>query len=75
LQSEFYLGNGVIMKIPWVDQDACVCCGLCVNNIPEVFHRVNHWKSEVFDPDGAYEKRIQQDAIDICPAACIQWIR
>jgi len=62
------------MKKPWVDQDACICCGLCVNNVPEVFRLVEHGKSEVFDPGGAYETTIQQEAIDICPVTCIQWL-
>jgi ferredoxin len=62
------------MKKPWVDQDSCICCGLCVNNVPEVFRLKEHGKSEVFDPGGAYEATIQQEAIDICPVSCIQWL-
>ncbi len=61
------------MNIPLVDQDACICCGLCVNNVPEVFRLVDHGKAEVFDPGGAYENTIQEEAINICPVSCIQW--
>jgi ferredoxin len=62
------------MKIPWVDQDACISCGLCVDNVPEVFRLVDHGKVEVFDCGGAYNATIQQEAIDICPVSCIQWL-
>jgi ferredoxin len=62
------------MKKPWVDQDACVGCGLCVDNVPDVFRLKEHGKVEVFDPGGAYNDTIQQEAIDICPVSCIQWL-
>jgi len=56
-----------------VDQDACISCGLCVTNVPEVFRFAGHGKTEVYDPGGAYENIIQEEAIDICPVSCIQW--
>jgi len=62
------------MRKPWVDKSACISCGLCVANVPEVFHFDVHGKAEVFDPDGAYEMTIQHEAIDICPVSCIQWL-
>jgi ferredoxin len=62
------------MKKPWVDQAACTGCGLCVNNVSEVFRLKDHDKAEVYDPGGAYEATIQQEAIDICPVSCIQWL-
>ena len=61
------------MKKPWVDEDACVNCGLCVTNVPEVFRFAGHGKAEVFDLGGAYENTIQEEAIDICPISCIYW--
>lgn len=61
------------MSKPWVDQEACISCGLCVANVPEVFRFAEHGKAEVYDPGGAYESTIQQEAIDICPVSCIQW--
>ncbi len=40
------------MRKPWVDQDACIGCGLCVTNVPEVFRIADHDKAEVYDPEG-----------------------
>ena len=62
------------MKKAWVDQEACIGCGLCVDNVPDVFRLKDHGKAEVYDPGGAYEATIQQDAVDICPVSCIQWL-
>jgi ferredoxin len=45
-----------------------------VNNVSEVFRLKDHDKAEVYDPGGAYEATIQQEAIDICPVSCIQWL-
>ncbi|GAM11629.1 ferredoxin-1 [Geobacter sp. OR-1] len=56
-----------------VDQDSCISCGLCVNNLPNVFRFDDSGKAECFDPSGATEEMIQSDAIDICPVACIHW--
>lgn len=60
-------------KIPWVDQETCVSCGLCVSNVPEVFRFSENGTAEVFAPDGDTEEVIQREAIDICPVACIHW--
>jgi ferredoxin len=59
-------------KVPYVDKDACTSCGVCVENVPTVFRYDDDMKAEVFDPNGASEAEIQ-DAIDMCPAACIHW--
>lgn len=61
------------MKIPWVDQDACIGCGLCATNVPEVFRLAEHGKAEVFDSGGEVEGTVQREAIDICPVSCIYW--
>ena len=60
-------------RIPVIDQEACIACGNCQAVCPEVF-RLNEslGYSEVIDPVGAPEERIQ-DAIDQCPAQCISW--
>lgn len=60
-------------KIPVIEVDACIACGNCEAVCPEVF-RLNEelGHSEVIDPFGAPEERIQ-DAIDQCPAQCISW--
>lgn len=59
-------------KTPYVDKDECTSCNLCVDTVPGVFRMDDDNKAEVFDPNGASESEIQE-AIDICPAACIHW--
>jgi ferredoxin len=59
-------------RIPYVDQDACISCGLCVDTSPEVFRLNDANLAEVYDPDGAPEERIQA-AVDGCPVSCIYW--
>ena len=58
---------------PFVDQDLCISCGICVNNLPDVFRFNGNGKAECFDPDGASEEDIQEQAIDVCPVSCICW--
>lgn len=60
-------------KVPFVDQDECIGCGMCVDNLPDVFHLAKSGKAECFDPNGASEDEIQFQAIDICPVTCIHW--
>jgi ferredoxin len=60
-------------KIVFVDQDMCISCGVCVNNLPEVFRFNDDNKAECYDPDGASEEDIQEQAIDVCPVSCIFW--
>ena len=60
-------------RIPVIDKEACIACGNCEAVCPEVFRlNENLGYSEVIDPVGATEERIQ-DAIDQCPAQCISW--
>ncbi len=59
-------------RIPYVDQDACISCGLCADTAPEVFRMTNDNLAEVYDPAGAPEQKIQE-AIDGCPVNCIYW--
>ena len=60
-------------KIVYVDQDECISCGLCIDNVPEVFRFAENGKAEAFESTGASEETIQQSAIDICPVNCIHW--
>ncbi len=60
-------------KEPWVDQDVCISCGLCVTNVPDVFRFADNGKAECYDPNGASEVEIQNNAIDVCPVSCILW--
>lgn len=59
-------------KIPYVDRESCISCGLCVSTCPAVFRFGSDGKSEVFNPGGAPEREIQA-AIDGCPVQCISW--
>jgi len=59
-------------KIPYVDQDACISCGLCADTVPEVFRMNDDNLAEVYDPAGAPEAKIQE-AVDGCPVSCIYW--
>lgn len=60
-------------KEPWVDQDTCISCGLCTDNVPEVFRFDDSGKAECYDPIGASEEEIQNNAVDVCPVSCIHW--
>lgn len=59
-------------KTPYVDQDACISCGLCVEMAPEVFRMDADDLAEMYAPNGASEQTIQE-AIDACPVSCIHW--
>jgi ferredoxin len=69
----FLKGGMKMARAPWVDQDECISCGLCITNIPGVFRLTDNGKAECYDPNGATEKEIQEAAIDICPVQCIHW--
>jgi len=56
-----------------VNEDDCISCGLCIENVPKVFRFADNGKAEAYDPAGASEETIQQDAIDVCPVSCIHW--
>ena len=57
----------------WVDEDTCISCELCVNNLPDVFRFNASGKAECYDPAGASEEEVQSEAIDVCPVQCIHW--
>ncbi|MDY0191149.1 MAG: ferredoxin [Desulfuromonas sp.] len=60
-------------KTPWVDQEECIGCELCVSNCPEVFRMEDSGKAQCYAPEGAPEETIQSEAIDTCPVSCIHW--
>jgi ferredoxin len=60
-------------KTPYVEQSICTGCELCEQICPEVFRMNDEGLSEVYNPQGASEEKIQ-DAIDSCPVQCISWI-
>ena len=61
------------MRTVTLNQEECIGCGTCEGICPQVF-RLNPdtEKSEVILSRGGDEDLIQQ-AIDSCPAECIQW--
>ncbi len=59
-------------RTPYVDQDVCISCNLCVDLVPEVFKNNDDGLAEVYEPAGAPEEKIQE-AIDSCPVSCIHW--
>jgi ferredoxin len=61
------------MRRPVIDQNACIGCGLCVTNVPQVFRLADHGKAEVYDSGGESDGTIQREAMDICPVSCIYW--
>ena len=59
-------------KTPVVNQEECISCGVCTEICPEVFRFNDEDISEVNNPTGAPETKIQE-AIDSCPVQCIHW--
>ena len=59
-------------RVPVVNQDECISCALCAELCPEVFRLNDKDLSEVHNPTGAPEEKIQE-AIDSCPVQCIHW--
>jgi ferredoxin len=59
-------------KKPYIDQEICIGCELCVGTAPEVFRMNDENLAEVFDPFGAPEEMIEE-AMDNCPVNCIHW--
>jgi ferredoxin len=62
-----------MMKKLSINQEECIGCGLCTEIAPEVFRLNDEGVSEIIDPAGAEESKIQE-AIDECPVECIQWV-
>jgi len=59
-------------RTPVVNGEECISCGVCVDICPEVFRLNDRDVSEVHNPTGAPEEKIQE-AIDSCPVQCIHW--
>lgn len=57
---------------PYVDENECTGCELCVDTLPEVFEMTDDDVSHVYNPSGASEDKIQE-VMDDCPAECIHW--
>jgi len=59
-------------KVVYVDQDECTSCGVCMDELPEVFEFDDNDLSRVHNPKGASEDKIQE-VMDMCPVECIHW--
>lgn len=55
-----------------MEKDECISCGVCVEMVSGVFRFDDDMKAEVFDPSGETVGKIQE-AMDLCPMACINW--
>jgi len=59
-------------RIVYVDQKECTGCESCVVDVPEVFRMTSDGLSEVHNPHGESEEKIQA-TMESCPATCIHW--
>jgi len=59
-------------RVPQVDKGSCISCRVCVDVVPAVFRFDADGRAEAYDPEGADAQAIQE-AIELCPVACIYW--
>lgn len=59
-------------KAPVIDLSQCVACDACLELCPAVFARNQAGYMEVLDLD-SYPEDCVDEAINCCPADCIQW--
>lgn len=59
-------------KKPVVDEDICISCGLCAEIAPNTFELDEDDISQVIDPQGDPEDKIEE-AIESCPVEAISW--
>lgn len=60
-------------KVPRVDPNLCIGCGLCVTGCPDVFELGDDGKSFVKDASACSKCNCQEE-IDNCPAHAISWV-
>lgn len=60
------------MRIPKIDKDKCIGCGLCPAFAASTFKMADDGKAEVFNIAGDDEETIQI-AVDSCPTQAISW--
>lgn len=59
-------------KKPVVDEEVCISCGLCVEIAPNTFELDENDISQVTNPHGDTEDKIEE-AIESCPVEAISW--
>jgi ferredoxin len=59
-------------RTAYVDKNECTGCEACVVEAPKVFRMTSDGLSEVFNPHGDTEQKIE-DAMRGCPVSCIHW--
>lgn len=59
-------------KLPQVDQEKCIGCGICVALAPKTFKLGEDGKAEVIDPPGDNEEKIKE-AVTSCAVEAITY--
>ncbi len=59
------------MKKVKVNAEACIGCGLCIGNAPDVFAFSDDGKSEVIGE--VADETVVEETIASCPVAAIEW--
>lgn len=66
-------GEGTMARVVYLDEEACIGCGMCQDICPEVFRLdEDKNKAQVIKPQGGPENLIEE-AMEACPVECISW--
>lgn len=64
--------NNQSSKIPAVNKNLCIACGLCTTIASNTFELGSDGKSQVKTPQGDPREKVQE-AIESCPVSAISW--
>ncbi len=56
----------------FVDKEECVGCGVCADDLPDIFRMEDDGKAIAHNSGDETEERIQE-IMDACPGECIYW--